>query len=426
MFRVLLAIIGGAISATYPVMAQDTNYEEFKQIVQENSYTLALNDGQASGAGFDWLIEQGAEAQYFLIGERHGLAEIPTISASLFEALVEQGYRHAALEFGPFGARLAEEKLKQGGYNALEKYLTSQDGLGSIAFLDWREESEMAARIYAASGLKHGALWGLDQEFFIGFRAHLAFLEKKAKTKKQLRAIVTMRERLDADPKLLLNITPKELETFSHVFAPLNDSEVDELLRQIIFSNYIYGPWAAQKRISYAESNIRREDNMKDNFVALERAWRIKTGKPPKVFFKFGGFHSAPSFDLQNGRIMLGTFIEAYARANGHSAFNLFMECYSGARLTSGQDAGSSAGEDHSCSSYFGEIDADAPVGDRHMLSEFLDESDKFILFDLRPIRLQMDKFKFLSSEDRELITGFDAYLLIPSANAAYTYELAD
>ena len=377
---------------------------------------------QLKGRGIDWLVQEGAKAQYFLVGERHELAEIPRISSSIFAGLAGTGYRHAALEFGPFAGKQVEMALKAGGYEALESYLTSATGHNSVAFLDWREEARMAADMFARSPNKDDFFWGLDQEFAGAFGAHLAFLEKNSVTEAQRLAISEMRAGMD-DDRYFVNLPTASLERFLNQFRDHGSQEVRALVRAIELSHHIYGPWATPSRLARAESNIIREDHMKDNFLARVRATRQRTGSDPKVFFKFGGFHAAPGIDTTNGRILLGTFVEAYARMNGYQAFNLFMECHSGSNRSSGQDSGQPANIKQACGSYLGKIDAEAtPSAERHMFSEYLDNSDQVLLVDLRPLRMRMNRFKFLSTDARELLVGFDAYMAIPNATESTSF----
>ncbi len=409
------ALIAILFTCGQPGVADDS-VKEFETLVKANTHTVEFDGRSAKGPGIDWLVQEGGKAQYFLVGERHGLAEIPKISSAIFAGLAGVGYRHAALEFGPFAAIQVEAALRDGGFPALEQYLTSPTGHNSVAFLDWREEAQMAAEMFARSTNKHGLFWGLDQEFAGAFSAHLAFLEDASETETQRAAIAEMQAGLGPQG-YFVDLAPDQLKRFLDLFRDHTSEQVRALAQAMTISHFIYGPWATPSRLARAESNIVREDHMKDNFLARVRATKKQTGNDPKVFFKFGGFHAAPSIDTRNGRILLGTFIEAYARTNGHVAFNLFIECYSGANRSSGQDSGKEANVKQSCGSYFGKVDAHAPPNDeRHMFSEYLDGSDRVLLVDLRPLRMHMNRFEFLSTDARELLVGFDAYMAIPNA----------
>ncbi len=78
-----------------------------------NSYPVSFNNGQLSGAGFDFMVEMGAKRPFFLIGEAHGIAEVADFTKALFKALRKQGYRYFAAETGPHLAEFLEEKASQ-------------------------------------------------------------------------------------------------------------------------------------------------------------------------------------------------------------------------------------------------------------------------------------------------------------------------
>jgi hypothetical protein len=405
----------------------DDERATLEQIVADNHYLMEWDDTRAIGPGLDWLVAEGAKSQYFLVGERHGLAQIPALSASIFAGLANNGYRHAALEIGPFAAIQVEAQLAEGGYPALETFLTTPAGYDSVAFLGWKEEAVMVADIYASSKNKQGFFWGLDQEFTRGLVAYLMYLETNAENSEQLAAIEEMRAALENDPQLFVNALPSEMAAFAGLFADHSSPEVTLLAEAMVESNTIYGAWAKPARIAKAEANIRREDYMKSNLIRLIRKTKTETGESPKVFFKFGGMHSAPSIDMLNGRITLGTFVEAIARADNQVAFNVLVDCSSGGRKSSGQDKDGGSDDVRECNSFLGPIIANADVDqERHLFSDVLSETEDMVVFDLRPLRLRMNEFKFLSDDDREVIAGFDAYVVIPNVSESTTYELRD
>jgi len=60
-----------------------------------------MQDGRPSGAGWDWLVKEAQGARFTLIGEEHGVAETNQLSAALWNALCESGYRRMAIELSP-------------------------------------------------------------------------------------------------------------------------------------------------------------------------------------------------------------------------------------------------------------------------------------------------------------------------------------
>lgn len=400
--------------------------DDFIELVRANTHEVKFDGERASGEGIDWLIEEGRQAQYFLIGERHGLAEVPKISGDIFELLMANGYSRASLEFSPFAADRVEEHLNEGGYQQLVEYLSAGPSeFGPVAFLDWVEEAEMAARLHALSPIKTGFFWGLDQEIFGSFGAHLHFLRENSTNDEQLAAVVAMEKLWISNPFQMIQAKPAEIRALTNLFRDSNNPNVIELLDMIEFGNHIYGHFADPSRITRAQSNVDRENYMKDTFMRYLRQAQHDTGEDPKVFFKYGGFHSAPFLDRRYGSWSLGGFIEEFARSNQHTAFNLYLDCASGLRRSSGQDQDQVVDQERHCNNSFGPIDVDAPWDEnKNIFSEFLKDPNAIFLIDFRPIRLQLDKFgEILGDTEISFISGFDAYMAIPNVTTSAVFE---
>ncbi|WP_448564818.1 hypothetical protein [Thalassotalea ganghwensis] len=419
-----------SIALTALVFAQQTtaakpeNIALFNELVSKNTYPIKLANKKASGEGLNWLIEQGAQAQYFLIGERHGLAEIPYISASIFEGLVQHGYSHAALEISPFGAYTMENQLKAGGYGQLNRYLSSEVGFNSIAFMGWVEEAEMAAAMYQSSANKTNFFIGPDQEFLLGFPAHLNFLSQFASTAEQKDIIKEYQQALKTSPYLFADLAPEKMKELTAHFRKINNSRVQHLLDDMETSNYIYGGFSKPIRIAKAKSNIVREELMKDNFLRDIRAERKRLNTDPKVFFKFGGYHAGANVDELLGRVTFGSFIQAYAKVVGGHKFNIFIECSGGGKLSSGQDSNDNSDEKTRCQSMYGELtNTDITNNTTHPFVNSIKDNDDIFVVDLRPIREHLEKFQFLDRDFRSLVVAFDAYMAIPNTHPATKFS---
>ena len=397
----------------------DGGRAKFAALVLENAHPMIWSEEGPAGPGLEWLVAEGASAQYFLIGERHGLAQIPQVASTLYGRLVEHGYRHAALEIGPFAARKTEELFEEGGVLALAQFFSSPIGDQSIAFLSWEEEGIMAAEMFAASEGRRGTIWGLDQEFLASFGMITEFLGERAETEAQREAIAAQRAACIEDPFHFLSLTPDELRAFSALFGEHSSPEVRQVLSDLEVSHHIYGAFVSPPRLANAASNIRREDLIKENFLTEVAAAEKRTGRSPKVLFKFGGFHVGVGVDNRTGRVYLGTFIEAYARAHGRTAFNLYVEAYSGSNRSSGQDSGS--GDNVlTAGSAFGDV---ASQSSTHPFADLLRGSQEPLLIDLRPLRQHLTDFPFLERSVRTLLVGFDAYLALPNVTPSTPFE---
>jgi len=66
------------------------------ELLLKHRHTFALHDGRLAGEGAELLYSAVEQSQFFLIGEEHGVAEIPLTTATLFQAGTAVGYKHLA------------------------------------------------------------------------------------------------------------------------------------------------------------------------------------------------------------------------------------------------------------------------------------------------------------------------------------------
>ncbi len=97
-----------------PTTAKAARSERLAQAMAANRMAIDFDGSRFSGGGYDWLLKRGSEAQAFLIGEEHGIAENPKLAAQLFTALVPSGYGHVAVEISPPMAEKLDRTLREG------------------------------------------------------------------------------------------------------------------------------------------------------------------------------------------------------------------------------------------------------------------------------------------------------------------------
>ena len=89
----LTLLIAGLLTAHF-AFAQDqrneepTLAEEIAGVAKEYRHRLQFDGQTFSGPGWDRLVQEGLAAQFFLIGEEHGIAENPKLVAQLFTCLL--------------------------------------------------------------------------------------------------------------------------------------------------------------------------------------------------------------------------------------------------------------------------------------------------------------------------------------------------
>lgn len=389
----------------------------FDSLVTAHSYALTLHEGDLRGQGVEWLVDRAQSAHHFMIGERHGTAEIPAFAGALYERLEPVGYEYAALEIGPFGAKHVNESLNSGGFDALANLITSYEA-APFAFLDWREESRMAARIAEAGG----TIWGLDQEFASSLPLHLDALSDRATTERERTAVADlwsqMQEEWMDDQSTLGNADPEALQSLRRAFEARGDEKALARIDALITSNEIYAPYTRDTG-SFYHSGVDRENYMKRTLADYVRHAEERSGKAPRVFYKFGGLHSGRHSGANvDPRVTLGTFVSEWARTlRGEESFHLFVDCNGGQNRRSGQGAGGT------CTPAL--TAADGSEGKESPFSKHLSD-DRLTLIDLSALRARFSDFSFLSERAQTMVIAFDAYVAIPDVHPSTPFKRSE
>lgn len=368
---------------------------EFDSTVAAHTYTATLDGDTLTGPGADWLVNRGQEADHFLMGERHGTAEIPKVAASLYERLAEHGYGPVALEIGPFAAQATDEALEEGGYPALESLITRYES-PAIPFLNRREESEMAARMAEAGA----TIWGVDYEFIFSLPMHLDALAEQAETSQEHEAVETAQQQMreewgGARGPAVAAADPAALQSLRAAFEPRGDEAALARIDALLESNAIYAPYVRNEG-TFFESSNRRESLMKEQLIDSIRGWEAEHESAPKVFHK--NAHVA-KHHADHRYIPLGSFMTEWARTRGEETFHAVADCNGGEIPQTGQGGGGS------CTAWIG--------GEGSPFADHL-RDDAITVIDLQALRAPYFDSDILPDEVRHMLVAYDAYVAIP------------
>lgn len=124
---------------------------------------LAIEIGPAgiAGPGAELLLREAGKARYVLIGEEHGLAEIPQLTRAIFEKS-SPGFEIYGAEIGNLAAEQVTAMAKDSrGLPAFDDF--QRKFPFAIPFVVFQEDAQLAAL-----AARSGKLVGLDQEFLLG------------------------------------------------------------------------------------------------------------------------------------------------------------------------------------------------------------------------------------------------------------------
>jgi hypothetical protein len=393
--------------------AQRLLAERITEAAAANRQRLEFDGKKFSGPAWESLIAEGKRAQFFLLGEEHGIAENPKLTAALFTALTPDSYARFMIEVSPPMATALDEAARD-GVEGLQKMFATPGS--EPAFYGMAEEAAMLAQVRAAVQGEAPVFWGADYEVG-GDRLLIATLENKSRPTAADAALAALRAASDAawaqyqdtrNPQFIFSFAgdPALARSLRDAW-PGRDAETSAILDTLEETLAINRLWVDGQGFA---SNERRSAFMRRNFIAGWQAEKA-AGRRPKVFAKFGASHLVRG--RNNSEVYdLGTLLPEAAALEGGHAFHLLLLPGVGA---------STAVFNPSTWSY-----DPAPPKDDYMqgLEPILGAAhpDAFTLIDLRPLRPLLGRWREdTHPELMRVVHGFDALLVMsgstPSSN---------
>lgn len=353
-----------------------------------------------SGAGWSFLVDESAAAQFVMVGESHNLLEVPLFTARLFEALhTRSGFDYLALENGPYAMEQLSSPSVRGDLDAITALATRY-----VNALQFRtdQELEMMAAVGRASGARHAPFWGIDNEW--GTQHILERLAVLAGGRPGPRLASLLEEsgalervRPDEQNPRYINdrLTTEAVSALRREVGEAS-AEATRLLDALQTAHEIYaarGDGPANYR-----ANHRREQYMRQRFVA-EYSGAVQAGDTlPRVVLKFGQWHALRGVLNWGDVEPFGTFVAEFARSHGM----------------------------HSLHIWTGLVNEPGHVWTLHDFPDYVPlasagTTDGWWVVDLRPIRALVagGRVTGVNDELRKVIFGFDLALLIGGGNRA-------
>jgi len=416
----VVACLAVLLALSAPVQGQDA---AFVKTLQQNRAAISVHDGKLAGPGAELLRLALAEAQFVMLGEDHGIQQIPEFGLALCTELAPQGFHHLALEIGPYVAPDVEKMARStDGIKQLAEFEKKYPE--TIAFYNWREEFAMLQQCEKAGAPASTTIWGVDQELMgsAGFLLEKILATNPGpETKTTVSALLN--ENSEAQAAAAKSGNPGELflmgakqEVLDHARVLLKiegNAEAQRLFEALLVSREIY-----QKNMSgeYYKSNRRRALLMKENFVAPFLVASQKEGAPPKVFFKFGGLHMFRGLNPMHSS-ELGNLASEFAEAHKLKSVHILILGLKGQQL---RFAG------------IGKPSQPVPLdlaGDKD--SDFLflkplfenQATNSWTLYDVRALRENFSKYGKVDTELERMIFGYDFVVLIPDPKPSHDLE---
>lgn len=404
-----------AVLCTSSLFAQTpapTFEERLAAKAAESRHAVRFKDGGFSGPGWDLLVREGQASRFFLVGEEHGVAEIPAVVRELFRSLQPAGYRHLAIEISPPMATVLDGLAREGLPKVASFFQEYPPG---VAFFTLKEEADLLVAARAAVDGKEPVLWGLDYEvtadrfLFDRMRAKApagpARAAAEALHEKSAAAWKTVSETKNPGAFFSFSMTPDVLAGLRQAW-PNPDAESAlalDVIEETLAINQLFVTnqgW---------ESNERRAQLNRRNFL---RHWNQVKASAPRVMFKFGASHMIRGRNVTEV-FDLGNLASEMAAAEGGKSFHLLVI--------------GGPGTEHAVFNPMELRYVPAPVdlADEEGLGPIVGQPfpEGFTLIDLRPLRplFSAARTKKSDPELMRIVHGFDAILVLTGSRPSQT-----
>lgn len=378
--------------------------------LQASRLAITLDQGTLAGPGAAPLLQASRQAQYVLLGEDHGVAEIARFSSAYFNALAPAGFTTLVTESGAVVASALEGMLKRAdAVTAIARFDAAYPD--AVAFYTMRQEAQMLAGFAQAAGPRFEH-WGIDQEF-IGAAKYLIArmlaqpLNPAARAKlealRQMDAVAAQKAAATGNPMeyLMLSASDEDLASLRPLLAGPKEQTALGLLDALLESRAIY-----RKSASKAPGDRDLSNQMR--LALLKRTLGSRLGaREQKLVVKVGANHAYKGINPLNNRD-IGNFLAERAEGQGRTSLHLIVLAAKGQQL---RFAG--AGKPHQ----------PAPVEPGSSAFKLLVSAGgtdgSWSLFDLRSLRPGVRKLAAGDIDLLNLINGYDFALIIPEGSAS-------
>ncbi|MEO8575139.1 MAG: hypothetical protein ABI556_00500 [Gemmatimonadales bacterium] len=400
--------------------AQDT---AFVRAIRASSAPFTVANGKLGGPGANALARVAQEHQFIMVGEDHGIRELPEFVTALWEIARPAGYRHFAVEIGPITGRRLDTMLKSGnGQSKVNDFLGKYTPY-TLPFFFWKEETQMLNDVVSKLPATRDVVWGLDQEFIM---SPTYLLERLGEIAPNANARAIASHFIESSSKgekamlstgnpgavWMVTATDADLANLKSAFNARPGSEAATIIEELALSRDIYGKF---NRGRGYESNQQRADLMKRHFLEFYRAAQARGEKTPKVIVKFGANHVFRGPSITNS-YELGTFLPEFAITNNNKAFGILVVVAKGT-WNAFRPFGSK--EEDKTQKYDPLSTDEYKIFD---LKSVLDASgdNTWTFVDLRPIRAMSGSgMGRLDPLGRRLLNSFDAIVVVPEGHAS-------
>ncbi|WP_426491835.1 hypothetical protein [Hymenobacter sp. 102] len=400
----------GLVAGSYQARAQAPADTAFQRLVRANQFTLTQSGTQFGGPGWEKLQRDIRQSAVVLLGEDHGMAQIPVFAQAVAEVMQPKVY---VAEIDRYQA----QDLTR---------LTAQPGLPSaflrqypmdLSFYSWAEEFELARSLRA----RNAAIVGIDQLGFAAVGRTLALMAEQVKSKttraylRQQSAAIQARDRAalvagNYGGVSINGLRPSLLDSLRSL-TRTEPAPVRQMLQDLEASEAIFRTNAAGKPGGHQT----RINLMKRNLLQELQPYQPTAQPLPPMLFKFGAYHVGRGRSIWGDIYDVGNLMVNLADVHDQKTLHIFIIG------KQGQQVGGQNPEDFSKNAV-PYSNAEAPMVQPFMAASAAGAA--WQVFDVRPLRRALVRkgLPVASQELQATILGFDYVVIIPETTASRNF----
>ena len=292
-------------------------HETVAAYLEQSALEVALSaEGGLEGPAAEWFRTEAAEAQFVFIGEEHDVREVPILVGALWRELVPLGYKHVAIEAGPWLGDRLDKFARFADQQALAHFRGAT--LPRLPNNSVPPISEEDVAFYEMLGSVSGPhrrsaaplIWGLDAEY------------RAAPLLARLAELLPQTAKRQAAQSLLEQVGAAERSGDYNTRAFRDAIEqVIEQARATPETELRYILDALRWRIAAREHTGR--SLKKELFLRQYQAAKEEGEPKPRVMFRLGAYHAARGLMHDFGSSTLANFVAELAVAERTRMLNL-------------------------------------------------------------------------------------------------------
>ncbi len=350
-----------------------TDQEKLNKCILENTNYFTFNGQKPTGKGWDMLENLFAENQFVAWGEYHNSPVLSQLTSYALESASKYGFKTWCVETSPFiASELMRIAKTPNPLDSILQIAKERTNFTTFPFFETKEDVNMLT----TANRSGYSIWGIDQEFQMSFPYCIdkIYMAQPQKIQVEYKAVYD---------SLKTKWWMPDFELLDSLKKIAKQSNYKDILEGIKASEKIYSDG----------DNMMRASLMKNNFY---KYYDVLKNKKEKVFFKMGNNHLARGMNFETNLYDIGNAVFELSQRNKTNFSNVYL------MVRYNEEKGKVVDD-------LEETNSQNPK----VFSKLYDK-EKWVLVDLRSLRLRMRYDNSVTTDTYKVIEKYDYVLISP------------